>query len=112
MRRMGGFIAIALLPSVTAAYSQQPKSASYSCVDEFAGGLAYNYVTKRWVDTSFRVDGRARFILKVIYIGTHEDMVLSDIDVRFLRIYTSGYVDGKDNVDDAPSIVAGTCIEI
>jgi hypothetical protein len=164
MRRTGGVIAISLLILTTTAYSQQEKSTSYNCVDEFAGGIAYNYVTKRWAGTSFRVDGRARFILKVTYIGRHKDKVLNDTDVddynvtisrsgrdtpkdcwnnensysvemfatsdsfkcsvglteyvfgtkthRFLRIYTSGYVDGKDNIDDAPSIAGGTCIEM
>jgi len=157
-------VAITLLLATTAGYSQQPKTTSYNCVDESAGGLAYDYVTKRWRGTSFRVDGRSKFVLRVTYIGRHKDEALNNTDVdeynvaisgpgrdtakqcwnnesnyrvkmfptedsfkctvgltdyvfgmktsRFLRIYTRGYVDGNDNVDDAPSIAGGTCTKI
>ena len=43
--------------------------------------------------------------------GTYE-YKLNFNNQRFIRIYTAGYVSGRDNNDDTPAISGGLCIKI
>src|SRR5215467_3228179 len=69
MTRIGRLIVVILSVSTTAAYSQQSKSTSYYCVEEFAGGGRYNVATKGWEGSSFRTNGdNSTFILRMTFI--------------------------------------------
>jgi hypothetical protein len=57
--------ALILAAASTAAFAQS-KQASYSCVAEAAGGVAYNPVTKKWEGTAFDVAAdSSRFVLRL-----------------------------------------------
>ena len=78
MRRIRRLIVVSLLASTTPAYSQQSKSTSYSCVEEFAGGGQYNFATKRWEGSSFRTkDDNSKFILRMTFIDRANDYNIS-----------------------------------
>jgi hypothetical protein len=47
------------------------KEVSYFCTSEFAGGLAYNDVSKKWEGTTFRT--RDRFVLKLRLVDSGVD---------------------------------------
>lgn len=62
-----------LLLLSSAAYSQQPKNASYSCAVEWMAGGWYNSSIKRWEGNSFKPDSLgeyAKFVIQMQFVGT------------------------------------------
>ena len=71
MRRYIAVVPLLLLSST--AYSQQSKSASYSCAAEWMGGGWYNSSTKRWEGNGFKptsLGDYSKFVLTMQFVET------------------------------------------
>jgi len=162
MKILSAAILIACVPLSTA-NAQLVKDASYFCVAEVVGGLAYDAGMKKWIATSFRAE--KKFVLRLKFLTNrveksvfNQDETVYDYNVtiteagsnfagpclgrgqkhvtvrplgwllchgadlheyrfdldtnRFLAAYLHGYIDGKDNNNNTPAVLGGTCTKI
>jgi hypothetical protein len=113
------------------AYSQS----SYLCIADATTGFRYDNNSKEWVKTSFKTADE-KYILKKnqegwewLEFGSKTGMQCGEINeygwlhctlwvgslkfnknnLRYLRTYDAGYVDGKNNNDNTPVISIGKC---
>ena len=67
MKTLSAAILIACVPLTTANF-ELGKDASYFCIAEFAGGLAYDERMKKWKGTAFRKE--QKFVLRLKHLRT------------------------------------------
>lgn len=112
-------------------YSQS----SYLCIATATTGFSYNNSSKEWLSTSFKTSDD-KYILKKnregwewSLFGSKSGMQCGEINeygwlvcslwfgslqfnknnLRYLRTYDAGYVDGKNNNENTPLISIGKC---
>ena len=110
-------------------------SNSYLCVAEKATGFSYSSGSKSWTSTNFKVSETKYLLLKTsnkwewrdfgsnfgglceaaddgdfikcnVLFGEH---IMSRKNLRFMKSYMVGYVDGVNSDSNTPSIIIGKC---
>jgi hypothetical protein len=89
-----------LIASVTTANAQLGKDASYFCIAEVVGGLAYDAGMKKWKATSFRAD--KKFILRLKFLNNRLEKSVFNQDET---VY-----DYNVTITEAGSNFAGPCV--
>ncbi len=108
---------------------------SYLCVSEAIGGISYDAARKKWEGTKITNDNNKLIITKKnnlwklkefggstefdcdeprktgsfrceIFFG---EFLFNPKTKRFLQTFIFGYIDGKDNNENTPSIIIGKC---
>ena len=108
---------------------------SYLCVSEASGGVAYDSSQKKWKGTKFsnpndkiiisKKNGKWKMkdfgskfeddcgeLTKSGSLGCSNvfgDLIFNLNTKRYMKSYFIGYIDGKDNIENTPSITIGTC---
>ncbi len=108
---------------------------SYLCVSEASGGVAYDSNQKKWIGTKFRTENEKIILIKkdsqwklkdfgfsfendcgeISEYGTLRcniafgEFLFNSKTRRYLKSYTVGYVDGRDNNNDTPAVTIGKC---
>lgn len=70
--------AIVALLLASAAYAQPTKDTAYLCVEEIAGGIAYDRLSNKWKGTSFATTGK--FTLRLTFEQTRTKKTISGKD--------------------------------
>lgn len=108
---------------------------SYLCISEAMGGVAYDSSTRKWEGTKFKNSNEKIILIKkngvwklknfgstfekdcgkMNEFGTFRcnilfgEFLFNSKTKRFLKSFVAGYVDGEDNNDNTPAVMAGTC---
>lgn len=91
----------------------QEKEVSYFCASEFAGGVAYNAVGKRWQGTTFRTRDKFVLKLKLIESAAEQHVGTGKYDIYSVTItlggtnFASPCVKGGMGMEDARKILVG-----
>jgi hypothetical protein len=75
----------------SAADAIQPKDASYFCVAEIAGGIAYNELAKKWVGAVFKAT--QKMVLRLKFVDTQKG-TLSYKPSRFKYVASDSKIGG------------------
>lgn len=82
----------------------QSREGAYFCVEEFAGGVAYQEGSKRWEGSTFRVEGkfvlRAKFVKTWLYKGGLSEENITDYKMTITEF-------GTNRVRDCERVGAG-----
>jgi hypothetical protein len=108
---------------------------SYLCISEASGGVAYNSNQNKWEGTKFKTENEKIILIKKnsqwklkefghsfendcsemseygilrcqISFG---EFIFNSKTKRYLESYILGYIDGKDNNKNTPSVTIGKC---
>ena len=63
-------------------------------------------------DSGYPCNGFNKFGTTFCGVDNIEEIAFSRTTMRFRAVYLVGYIDGKDNNDDTPSIKIGTCTKL
>jgi len=111
MKILSAAILIASVP-VTSANAQLGKDASYFCISEFAGGVAYDQATKKWKGTALRTNNK--FVLRLKFVNSRVektffrgDEIVHDYNITFTETGSNSPEPCIDVRQSKPRITVG-----